>query len=205
MAGYLRETDFVMVEEGFSTRDLLEELTLGASQATTVRVWGWGRDLYSHSCPLGSSSGSFTHLVFNPCCLQEELILSANSWSLPQSCPSYVLHFHEQHYHHLPSPLREKPGNPHFLSHTWAPPSSVNSASLNYPSVCRRHKRGGLNPWVRKIPWRRAWQLIPVFLPGESPRTEESGRLQSVGSPSQIQLKGLNTHTRALLEPYFVV
>ncbi|KAM8791299.1 antizyme inhibitor 2 isoform 2-T2 [Rhynchonycteris naso] len=38
MAGYLRETDFVMVEEGFSTRDLLEELTLGASQATTGEV-----------------------------------------------------------------------------------------------------------------------------------------------------------------------
>ncbi|XP_014925761.3 LOW QUALITY PROTEIN: antizyme inhibitor 2 [Acinonyx jubatus] len=38
MAGYLSETDFVMVEEGFSTRDLLEELTLGASQATTGDV-----------------------------------------------------------------------------------------------------------------------------------------------------------------------
>uniref|UniRef100_A0AC11C3R3 Antizyme inhibitor 2 n=1 Tax=Ovis aries TaxID=9940 RepID=A0AC11C3R3_SHEEP len=38
MAGYLRETDFVMVEEGFSTRDLLEELTLGASQATAEEV-----------------------------------------------------------------------------------------------------------------------------------------------------------------------
>ena len=25
-----------------------------------------------------------------------------------------------------------------------------------------------LNPWVGKIPWRRAWQPIPVFLPGES-------------------------------------
>ena len=23
------------------------------------------------------------------------------------------------------------------------------------------------NPWVRKIPWRRKWQPIPVFLPGE--------------------------------------
>ena len=23
-------------------------------------------------------------------------------------------------------------------------------------------------PWVRKIPWRRAWQPTPVFLPGES-------------------------------------
>ncbi|XP_028367997.1 antizyme inhibitor 2 isoform X2 [Phyllostomus discolor] len=38
MAGYLSETDFVMVEEGFSTRDLLEELTLGASQATTTEM-----------------------------------------------------------------------------------------------------------------------------------------------------------------------
>ena len=33
---------------------------------------------------------------------------------------------------------------------------------------CRRHKRRGFNPWVRKIPWRREWQPIPVFLPGES-------------------------------------
>ena len=24
------------------------------------------------------------------------------------------------------------------------------------------------DPWVRKIPWRRAWQSTPVFLPGES-------------------------------------
>ena len=24
------------------------------------------------------------------------------------------------------------------------------------------------NPWVRKIPWRTAWQPTPVFLPGES-------------------------------------
>ena len=23
-------------------------------------------------------------------------------------------------------------------------------------------------PWVRKVPWRRAWQSTPVFLPGES-------------------------------------
>ena len=24
------------------------------------------------------------------------------------------------------------------------------------------------DPWVRKIPWRRAWLPTPVFLPGES-------------------------------------
>ena len=32
----------------------------------------------------------------------------------------------------------------------------------------RRHKRRGFHPWVRKIPWKRAWQPTPVFLPGES-------------------------------------
>ena len=24
----------------------------------------------------------------------------------------------------------------------------------------------GFDPWVGKIPWRRKWQLIPAFLPG---------------------------------------
>ena len=33
---------------------------------------------------------------------------------------------------------------------------------------CRRHKRHGFDPWVRKIPWRRAWKPTLVFLPGES-------------------------------------
>ena len=29
--------------------------------------------------------------------------------------------------------------------------------------------RPGFDPWVGKMLWRRAWQPIPVFLPGESP------------------------------------
>ena len=33
---------------------------------------------------------------------------------------------------------------------------------------CRRNKRRGFDPWVWKIPWRRAWQLSPIFLPGKS-------------------------------------
>ena len=35
-------------------------------------------------------------------------------------------------------------------------------------SQCRRQKRCGFDTWVGKIPWRRAWQLTPLFLPGES-------------------------------------
>ena len=30
------------------------------------------------------------------------------------------------------------------------------------------NKRYRFHPWVGKIPWRRAWQPTPVFLPGES-------------------------------------
>ena len=30
---------------------------------------------------------------------------------------------------------------------------------------CRRPERCRFDPWVRKIPWRRAWQPTPVFLP----------------------------------------
>ena len=33
---------------------------------------------------------------------------------------------------------------------------------------CRRYKRHGFDPWVRKIPWRRKWQSTLMFLPGES-------------------------------------
>ena len=40
---------------------------------------------------------------------------------------------------------------------------------------CRRH---GLNPWIRKIPWRRKWQLTPIFLPGKS-HGKSTGGLQS--------------------------
>ena len=42
-------------------------------------------------------------------------------------------------------------------------------------------RRPGFDPWVRKIPWRRAWQPTLVFLPGESPWAEEPARLQSMG------------------------
>ena len=40
------------------------------------------------------------------------------------------------------------------------------------------------NVWDQLLhnPWRRACQPIPVFLPGESPWTEEPIGLQSVGS-----------------------
>ena len=34
--------------------------------------------------------------------------------------------------------------------------------------ICLQCRRPRFHPWVRKLPWRRKWQSIPVFLPGES-------------------------------------
>ena len=47
-------------------------------------------------------------------------------------------------------------------------------------SICNAEDLG-LIPGF-KDPWKRAWQHTPVFLPGESPWTEEPGGLQSMGS-----------------------
>ena len=49
-------------------------------------------------------------------------------------------------------------------------------------SQCRRPNIHEFDPWVGMIPQRRAWQPVPIFLPGESQWTEEPGGLQSTGS-----------------------
>ena len=38
----------------------------------------------------------------------------------------------------------------------------------NLPAMQETCRTCRLDPWVRKIPWRRKWQPIPVFLPGKS-------------------------------------
>ena len=38
----------------------------------------------------------------------------------------------------------------------------------NSPAKCRILKRLGFDPCVGKIPWRRKWQLTPVFLSEKS-------------------------------------
>ena len=47
--------------------------------------------------------------------------------------------------------------------------------------------------WVGKAPWRRAWQPTPVFLPGESPWTEEPGGLLSMGRKESDMTERLST------------
>ena len=58
--------------------------------------------------------------------------------------------------------------------------------------VCRRPR---FDPWVRNILWRREWQSTPVFLPGDSPWTEEPSRLQPVGSQTARHDWATNTAT----------
>ena len=52
---------------------------------------------------------------------------------------------------------------------------------LRWWRICLQCRRPGFNPWIGHIPWRRAWQPTSVFFPGESPWTEEPGRLQCMG------------------------
>ena len=47
--------------------------------------------------------------------------------------------------------------------------------------------RPDFDPWVGKIPWRRAWQPTPVFLPGESHGLRSlAGGLQFMG-PQRVR------------------
>ena len=41
-------------------------------------------------------------------------------------------------------------------------------SDIEFACQCRRCKRYDFAPWIRQIPWRRKWQLAPVFLPGKS-------------------------------------
>ena len=59
------------------------------------------------------------------------------------------------------------------LSHAFPLASGALLVIIRFPGgsdgrVCPQCRRPGFDLWVRKIPWRRAWQPTPVFFPGES-------------------------------------
>ena len=45
---------------------------------------------------------------------------------------------------------------------------SISKKLAQWQRIHLQWKRCGFNSWVRKIPWRREWQPILVFLPGKS-------------------------------------
>ena len=60
--------------------------------------------------------------------------------------------------------------------------------------------RDAVDPWVGEIPWRRAQQPAAIFLPGESPWTEEPGGLPSMGvAQSRTRLRRLHVHACAVI------
>ena len=61
--------------------------------------------------------------------------------------------------------------------------------------ICLQCRKTRFDPWIGKIPWIREWQPNPVFLPGESPWTEEPGGLQSIGSQRVRHKWATNTFT----------
>ena len=62
--------------------------------------------------------------------------------------------------------------------------------------ICLPRRRPGFDPWVGKIPWRRAWPPTPVFLPGNP-----YGQRSLTGYSPQ-GLKELNTTQRLSTAPY---
>ena len=44
---------------------------------------------------------------------------------------------------------------------------NMESVQLSRWRQCRRCKSHRFNPWIRKIPWRRKWQLTSLFLHGK--------------------------------------
>ena len=58
---------------------------------------------------------------------------------------------------------------------------------LRWWRICLQCRRPRFNPWVGKIPWRREWLPISVFLPGES-----HGQRSLVG----YSIRGVKSQTR---------
>ena len=53
----------------------------------------------------------------------------------------------------------------------------------------------GFDPWVRKIPWRKAWQPTPVFFPGESHGQRSLAGCSPWGHRESDSTEWLSMHT----------
>ena len=69
------------------------------------------------------------------------------------------------------------------------------------PASAGRHKRPGFDPWVGKIPWRRAWLPTPVFLPGES-HGQRSLMGYSPQGPKESDTTEATYHACTLMHPF---
>ena len=103
--------------------------------------------------------------------VQNMLLEKSSSMSFAKSIFSYIYIYIYISYNYIYLCI-------HTYTHIHTP-----SGTSGKESACQhaRLKRLRFYPWVGKIPWRRAWQSTPVFLPGESSWTEEPDGLRSIG------------------------
>jgi len=66
---------------------------------------------------------------------------------------------------------------------------------------CRRYNRCRFDPWVRKIPWRKKWQLTPIFFPGKSHRQRNLEGCSPWGHRESNTTEHLHTHIEILELP----
>ena len=108
--------------------------------------------------------------------------LFATPWTVSCQAPLSMVFSRQEYWSGLPFPSLGDLANPgikpmspalQVRSSLSEPPVRASSRQLHLPTSvekkpacqCRRHR---FDPWVRKIPWRRAWQHTPVYLLGES-------------------------------------
>ena len=112
---------------------------------------------------------SWTWQVFVPGCVRSSH-LEESGWRVDENFLYHLRSFSKVLNNFLKLFQSEKLSNQnHRTDSTSCDFNAPGGTSGKEPTCqCRRCKRPGFYPWIRKIPWRREWQPIPVFLPGKS-------------------------------------
>ena len=91
-------------------------------------------------------------------------------WTVAHQVPPSMGFSRQKYWSGLPFP---SPGD---LPNAGIEPRSpaLQADALTSEPPGKQCRRPGFSPWVGKIPWRRAWQPTPVFMPGENPHGQRS-------------------------------
>ena len=162
--------EFLTLVLGFSLRSQRSPDPPQARESASWRPWAqecaWKQTALSLLLP-------FIHLLYplgwRVLWLTHYLCVSVS----PQTTPTLCARTTHTHTHFFLNDLRA-------ITHTVGLPRWCWGKET--PSQCRRCKRCGYDPWVGKIPWRRAWQPTPAFLPRESHGQRRAGGLQPTES-----------------------
>ena len=77
---------------------------------------------------------------------------------------------------------------------------SSRESACNAGDAGDRHKWLGLDPWVRKIPWVRAWQPTPEFLPRKSHGQRSLVGYSAWGHKESNTTEVLSTHAPRIIK-----